>query len=160
VFLVGLPVVHRHRLAGVEHDEADPDLREAAASLDACLEAVASVEPAGLAHVQDEPAVAGGEASVLRLLERGLGNHDQRPSHSRSCTGAARDEKSPSSRIFSAAAANAETATHVSAPPTLTRCAPAATISSIVSCGRARTLTGFERLSHTARISSPLARPG
>ena len=44
-------------------------------------------------------------------------------------------EKSPSSRILSAAAAIAATATQVSAPPTLTRRPPASTISRIESPG-------------------------
>src|SRR5215218_8051038 len=50
------------------------------------------------------------------------------------------DEKSPSSRICSAAAAMALTATHVKAPPTLTRRAPASAISDSFSSGSASTL--------------------
>src|ERR671930_316702 len=62
--------------------------------------------------------------------------------------------------IASAADANAFTATQVSAPPTLTRCAPASTSSAIVRSGRASTLTGCETASQTALISSRARSPG
>ena len=81
-------------------------------------------------------------------------------SHSRSCGGATRAEKSPWSRICSAAATSAPTATQVRAPPTLMRCPPASTISLIDRPRCASTLTGLETASHTARISSPLRSPG
>ena len=58
------------------------------------------------------------------------------------------------------AAAIAPTATQVSAPPTLIRCAPASTISLIVMPGRASTLTGFDTASQTARIWSASRSPG
>ena len=45
-------------------------------------------------------------------------------------------------------------------PPTLTRCAPASTISASDSSGSASTFTGLETASQTARISSALRRPG
>src|SRR5436190_10218301 len=82
-------------------------------------------------------------------------------SHSSSIRAAgARAEKSPSSRSRAAALAIAPTATQARAPPTLTRCAPASTISPSDRPGWARTLIGFDVASDTARISSPLRRPG
>ena len=56
--------------------------------------------------------------------------------------------------------ANALTATQVRLPPTLTRCAPASTISATDNPGTARTLTRFETAPHTARISSMVPSPG
>src|SRR6266545_4174633 len=82
------------------------------------------------------------------------------PSHSSRGSLAPSDEKSPVSRIAVATSAIALTATQVRPPPTLTRCAPPATISASDSPGSASTLTGFETASHTARISSGLFRPG
>ena len=64
------------------------------------------------------------------------------------------------SRISSAALAIAATATHASAPPTLTRVPPASAISRIDRPLCASTFTGFEVASTTARISSPLRSPG
>src|SRR5947209_11084378 len=65
-------------------------------------------------------------------------------SHCLTLAGEARTEKSPSSRIRSAAWAIASTAVQVKPPPTLIRCAPAETISFSVRSGRASTLIGFE----------------
>jgi mannose-6-phosphate isomerase-like protein (cupin superfamily) len=84
----------------------------------------------------------------------------QSPSHSPIRADPASSEKSPSSRIFSAAAARAATDAHASAPPTLTRRAPASAISRIVRPAWARTLTGFEVASQTARISAAFRSPG
>jgi uncharacterized membrane protein YbhN (UPF0104 family) len=69
-------------------------------------------------------------------------------------------EKSPRSRIALAASAKAAAATHVSAPPTLTRWAPAPAISAKVRSGRASTFTGRGTASQTARISSVVRSPG
>ncbi len=54
----------------------------------------------------------------------------------------------------------APSATKASAPPTLTRCPPASTISLTDRPGWASTLSGLVTASDTARIWSPLARPG
>ena len=64
------------------------------------------------------------------------------------------------SRICSAAAAIASTATQVSAPPTLMRCAPASVASRMLRPRWASTLTGLPTASHTVRMSSPPRRPG
>src|SRR5262245_42611859 len=75
--------------------------------------------------------------------------------------GAASPEKSPCSRIRSAALMSALIAAQANAPPTLIRRAPAAAISATVSpSGRASTLTGFDTAWHTARISAAEASPG
>ena len=76
VFLIGFPVVHRHRLTRPEHVEADSDLREVTLNLEAGrVSPPVAVVPAGLTSVQDEPSLPGGHKSVLGLSERGLGNH-------------------------------------------------------------------------------------
>src|SRR5205823_7153106 len=82
------------------------------------------------------------------------------PNHSASGSVAASAEKSPSSRIATAASAIALTATQVRLPPTLTRCAPASTIWANESPGTASTFTGSVTASQTARISSASRRPG
>jgi len=56
ILLVGLRVIHRHRLTGREHEEAGPDLGK----LGLALEGQASsppltVAPSRLASVEDEP---------------------------------------------------------------------------------------------------------
>ena len=56
VLLVGLPVVHRHRLAGLEHDQVDADLQEVRLAFEAAAAPVPRGDPARLAGVQDEPA--------------------------------------------------------------------------------------------------------
>src|SRR6478609_2098517 len=96
--------------------------------------------------------IVGGEPN--RLISR------QPESHSATCAGPVRDEKSPWSRICVAMSAMAPMAAQVSAPPTLTRCAPASMISCIVRWGRARTLSGRDVASDTAWISSLLRNPG
>ena len=75
VLLIGLPVVHRHRLTRAEDGKADSDLREVALTREARLEPVPPVPPAHLTHVQDEPSRAGREKSAVGRLERSLGNH-------------------------------------------------------------------------------------
>ena len=63
VLLVVLPVVHRHRLAGAEDGDVDPELQEVRCTLEACaLElaeraAARAFPPLRLAGVQDEPAL-------------------------------------------------------------------------------------------------------
>jgi hypothetical protein len=63
VLLIGLPVVHRHRLARFEHGETDAELQEHWSSTFEArpLPLPHALPPGGLAGVQDEPAVPGGE---------------------------------------------------------------------------------------------------
>jgi len=76
VFLVGLPVVHGHRLTRPEHGEVDRDLREIRSPLER-QDGSGSVAapPAGLAGVQDEPALRGRGETVLGLFDRRFGSH-------------------------------------------------------------------------------------
>ena len=58
VLLVGLPVIHRHRLARPEHADVDPELREVQLALEVAeRRAPLGVVPARVAGVEDEPAV-------------------------------------------------------------------------------------------------------
>ena len=76
VLLVVLPVVHRHRVAGLEHEDVDSDLLELRVAVEAHhLAARAAVVPDDVACVDDEPALALGRQTVLRLLQPSLGNH-------------------------------------------------------------------------------------
>src|SRR5712691_846039 len=101
-----------------------------------------------------------GDAGTTVGTPTGLSDQPQPANHSLSGSVAASDERSPVSRIAVAADAIALAATQVKPPPTLTRCAPAATISASDSPGSASTLTGFATAWHTAQISSALWRPG
>src|SRR5512141_3067412 len=73
--LAGLPVVHRHRLARGQDVEVDAELFEAGALAPLSLEAAVRTElvvlPAGIARVEEEPALALRHAA----LELCLGNH-------------------------------------------------------------------------------------
>ena len=76
ILLVSLPVVHRHRLAGSQRLDVDPDLREVRVALEVAVEpAPAPLAPSRLRRVHHEPAVAPGDEPVLGRLERLLGNH-------------------------------------------------------------------------------------
>lgn len=76
ILLVGLPVIHRHRLSRLEHEEVDAELRKLRVALEpAHGSAWAAVEPPRVARVQHEPAFALRHEPVLRLLERRLRNH-------------------------------------------------------------------------------------
>src|SRR5512133_263048 len=76
VLLVGLPVVHRHRVAGVEHEDVDADLLELRFPVEAHDAASrAAVVPDDVAGIDDEPALARRDEAVLRLFQPGLGNH-------------------------------------------------------------------------------------
>jgi hypothetical protein len=76
VLLVGLPVVHRHRLARREDPQVDPDLREARGSLeDAKCAAAGRGSPGRVAGVEDEPAVIRRHEPVLGRLEWRLRSH-------------------------------------------------------------------------------------
>src|SRR5512133_3082488 len=76
VLLVGLPVVHRHRVTGVEHEDVDADLLELRFPVEAHDAASrAAVVPDDVAGIDDEPALARRDEAVLRLFQPGLGNH-------------------------------------------------------------------------------------
>jgi aminodeoxyfutalosine deaminase len=77
VLLIAFPVVHRQRLARVEHRQADSELRKhrPRASETRPFAAAVPHAPLGLPRVQDEPALPDRQESVLRLLERRLRNH-------------------------------------------------------------------------------------
>src|SRR5207249_9181606 len=72
VLLVVFPVVHRHRFAGPEQGEVDPELEEVgraceARSLELAEDAAAlTLPPLRLARVEDEPALALRDEPVLR----------------------------------------------------------------------------------------------
>jgi GNAT superfamily N-acetyltransferase len=78
--LIGLPVVHGHRLAGPEHERVDAELPEPTLALevvdgDADRAAPLGVTPLGVPQVEDVPALAGRDEPVLRPLRNRLGNH-------------------------------------------------------------------------------------
>ena len=76
VLLVLLPVVHRHHLARVERDEVHADLAELRLAFEVGVRAASLARPPGrLVCVDDEPALALGDETVLRLLEPRLRNH-------------------------------------------------------------------------------------
>ena len=81
VLLVGLPVVHGHRLTWVEHEGVDAELLGSPlvfeiVERDADGAAAVGVAPHGLAQAEDEPAVAFRDETVVGLLQLRLGNHE------------------------------------------------------------------------------------
>jgi hypothetical protein len=76
ILLVGFPVVHRHRLTGLERDEVDPDLLKLLLALDVRVGTSSlSRAPARITGIQDEPAVAFGTEPMLGRFELRLGDH-------------------------------------------------------------------------------------
>ncbi len=80
ILLIGLPVVHGHRLAGPETGQVDPKLREVRLITLEALElradtATFAVPPRRLARIEDEPALSCGDEPVLGRLEWRFGNH-------------------------------------------------------------------------------------
>src|SRR4029450_1128470 len=77
VLLVGLPVIHRHRLAWPEHLDIDPELVEVGRLVEAFepRERAASpaLEPERLARVDDEPALVRRQEAPLGLRQLGPG---------------------------------------------------------------------------------------
>ena len=74
VLLVGLPVIHRHRLSRLENLDVDPDLGEVLLAFEIAEGAAAGdVVPARRSGIQDVPAVSARDESVLGLLEGCLG---------------------------------------------------------------------------------------
>jgi hypothetical protein len=91
VFLIRLPVVHRHWLAGPEDDDVDPQLLEEGLTLEvAQCRTPVGVVPACVLRVQNEPAVPARNPPALRLVHRRFGKH--RPSLKRDATGQPRGE--------------------------------------------------------------------
>src|SRR5437868_9385288 len=79
ILLIVLAVVHGHRLAGRENSQVDPELREVRLALEplefAVVAAALEVDPRRIESVEDEPAFALGDESVLGGLERRLRDH-------------------------------------------------------------------------------------
>ena len=76
VLLVGLPVVHRHRLAWPQALDVDSDLSPVLVALEVAERAAPfDVVPARVAGTQHEPAVPGRNEPVLGLLELRFRNH-------------------------------------------------------------------------------------
>ena len=82
--LIGLPVIHRHRLTRHEHERVDAELVGLATPAfeivadDADCSAAVGVTPFGVAHVEDVPSPARRGDPVLGLLQFRLGNHEPR----------------------------------------------------------------------------------
>ena len=76
VLLVGLPVIHRHRITRAEDEQIDADLRPILPRLEVAEDtAFPSVVPRRVAGVEHEPALSAGDAAMLRLFEGSFGNH-------------------------------------------------------------------------------------
>ena len=81
ILLIGLAVIHRHRLARAKHREVDPELQEIGCALEpgtfelAEDAATLALPPLRLARVDDEPALPLRDKSVLGRDELRLGNH-------------------------------------------------------------------------------------
>src|SRR5262245_17480585 len=74
--LVGLVVVHRHGLAGVENADVETDLPEVRGAFEERqLAERPIVTPTRIPGVQDEPALTGGYETRADVLERGFGHH-------------------------------------------------------------------------------------
>ncbi len=74
VLLGRLSVVHRHRLARLEHEQAHAELLEPGLALEHARGADRAAIPARIARVEDEPALASRNEPDVGRLERGLGN--------------------------------------------------------------------------------------
>ena len=75
VLLLVLAVIHARGLTGLENADVEPQLGEALISLEAGVGAELAVEPARVAHVEDEPARSSRGKPALSGLKRSLGNH-------------------------------------------------------------------------------------
>ncbi len=69
------PCTHPSRRSLASARQGRDQRSEVAVTREAGLEPVPPVPPADVTHVQDEPALAAGEQSVVGPPERGLGNH-------------------------------------------------------------------------------------
>ena len=88
VLLVGLPVVHGHRLARHEHERIDAELVGLPPPFEvvegeADGAAAVGVTPHGVAQAEDEPAVALRDETVLGLLRFRLGHHERNATEKR-----------------------------------------------------------------------------
>src|SRR5438034_6704456 len=75
VLLLVLLVVPARRLARLHHAEVDPELREAHVALESGVCAEDALEPAAVARVEDEPALALRRKAGAYALERSFRNH-------------------------------------------------------------------------------------
>ena len=76
VLLRFLGVIHAVRLAGPEDPDVEPHFLETSRlAVEQRVEPELALEPAQVACVDDEPALAGQLEAVFSLLERSLGNH-------------------------------------------------------------------------------------
>ena len=81
ILLVGLAVIHRHRLAGTENGHVNSELQKISRALEACSfelteeAATLAVPPLRLARVDDEPALSFRYKAVLCPHELRLRNH-------------------------------------------------------------------------------------
>jgi hypothetical protein len=84
VLLIGLPVVHRHRLAGPQNLEVDPELGEVRLVLLEPLEltvetTTVAFPPRRFTRVEDEPTLPSRHETVLGRFQRRLRNHRRKP---------------------------------------------------------------------------------
>ena len=75
ILLVLLAVVHARRLPRLEDADVEAELREALIAFEARVGTVVTLEPARLAGVDDEPALALRREAFADTVERCLGNH-------------------------------------------------------------------------------------
>src|SRR6185436_19580697 len=74
--LVGLPVIHGHRLAGLEHVQVCAELRPVLVALDVAGGSAAfAVQPAHVARVDDVPSLALRDEAVLLGLDLRFVDH-------------------------------------------------------------------------------------
>lgn len=81
ILLIGLPVVHGHRLARSERECIDAELFGLPLAFEVVeryADGAAAVDltPYGVAHVEDEPSLALRDEPMLGLLQSRLGNHE------------------------------------------------------------------------------------
>jgi hypothetical protein len=81
VLLIGLPVIHRHRLTGPQHREVDPELRKVRLvfleTLELAVETTTSaLVPRRLPRVEYEPTVPCRHKAVFGRFQRRLRKHE------------------------------------------------------------------------------------
>ena len=82
VFLIGFPVVHRHRLARLEESEVDPELPKPRLALEIAHRDT-PLPPLRLACVENEPTIALRDKAAFRLDKLRLNDHSRRACHLR-----------------------------------------------------------------------------
>ena len=84
VFLIGFPVVHRHRVARLEKSEVNPELLEPKLALEIAHRAKTTpLPPLRLACVENEPTIALRDKAAFRLDKLRLNDHSSRACHLR-----------------------------------------------------------------------------